>query len=390
MKNRISLNHFWWQLLSDHEDTRFGSGWIAGVLSIFCGGLGLGGALCLSFPGLLTVPEMRVHYPVALLRVLIQVMIGLAFLLGAASIGLRRRLRLPLAGLLLAVAAALWGGGAAAALGPENSKTYLGFDWFLIDLLLTCLLFIPLEKIARRVSQPLLRLSWQLDLTHFFFHHLLIEVSLFLTVSPLRTLAASAVLHPMQAAIAAQPAVLQFIEILLAADLAEYAMHRAFHKVPWLWRCHAVHHSARTMDWLAASRNHTADVVLTRLSVVLPISLLGFAAAPVSAYVLFLSLHAVLIHANVNWRFGWLEKLFVTPRFHHWHHGIEPEAIDVNFAIHFPWIDRIFGTEYLPGQQWPSGYGIAGHPVPESFWPQMVYPLRRGPAAEAKADEVQP
>jgi len=32
------------------------------------------------------------------------------------------------------------------------------------------------------------------------------------------------------------------------------------------------------------------------------------------------------------------------PRFHHWHHGIEEEAIDVNFAIHFPWLDRLFGT----------------------------------------------
>ena len=65
------------------------------------------------------------------------------------------------------------------------------------------------------------------------------------------------------------------------------------------------------------------------------------------------------------------------PRFHHWHHGIEKEAIDVNFSIHFPLFDRLFGTHYLPKDQWPAGYGIEGHPVPKGYWAQLLYPFRR-------------
>ena len=59
-------------------------------------------------------------------------------------------------------------------------------------------------------------------------------------------------------------------------------------------------------------------------------------------------------------RFGVLEEIFVVPRFHHWHHGIEREAIDVNFAIHFPFFDKIFGTHHMPEDRWPEGYGIGG------------------------------
>jgi sterol desaturase/sphingolipid hydroxylase (fatty acid hydroxylase superfamily) len=88
-------------------------------------------------------------------------------------------------------------------------------------------------------------------------------------------------------------------------------------------------------------------------------------------------LNATFIHANVRFNVEWLKPFIVTPRFHHWHHGIEKEAIDVNFAIHFSWLDRIFGTYYMPPNQWPSGYGVGGHPVPNGYWQQFMYPFKR-------------
>ena len=92
--------------------------------------------------------------------------------------------------------------------------------------------------------------------------------------------------------------------------------------------------------------------------------------------------YSAFIHSNIGTNFGLVEKLLVAPRFHHWHHGVEKEAIDVNFAIHFPFLDRLFGTYHLPEGKWPQGYGIAGNPVPRGYWKQFWYPLRRRRSSE--------
>ena len=86
------------------------------------------------------------------------------------------------------------------------------------------------------------------------------------------------------------------------SELASYWAHRAFHRVPFLWRFHAIHHSVEQLDWLAGSRLHVVDVVLTRLAGFLPVFVIGFAPEAVYGYLMFVSFHAVYIHANVNHR----------------------------------------------------------------------------------------
>ena len=54
---------------------------------------------------------------------------------------------------------------------------------------------------------------------------------------------------------------------------------------------------------------------------------LGFSANAMNFYIFVVYLYSTFVHANLNWRFPFVEKLLVTPRFHHWHHGIEKEAI---------------------------------------------------------------
>ena len=87
-----------------------------------------------------------------------------------------------------------------------------------------------------------------------------------------------------------------------------------------------------------------------------------------------MSFQAVLIHANVRWRFGPLRWVLATPQYHHWHHAVEP--VDVNFAVHLPVIDAIFGTMYLPGERWPAAYGLASRLMPSGYWAQVAYPFR--------------
>jgi sterol desaturase/sphingolipid hydroxylase (fatty acid hydroxylase superfamily) len=91
------------------------------------------------------------------------------------------------------------------------------------------------------------------------------------------------------------------------------------------------------------------------------------------------SIHAVLIHANTNINFGFLKYLFVTPQFHHWHHGDDPAHYGINFAIHFPLIDKVFGTYYLPGNEWPAATGVHESAYPKGYVKQLVYPFTKSP-----------
>ena len=357
---------------------RFGSGWISGVLSVTCGALGYGGVLCLLFPDWLTTPEARAHYPMAAVRFLIYTMLVLGFGLGALSVVLRRRAVLGLTGIALATAGSLLGGSAVEISRPVTGTTAVGLDWFLLNLFVLALLFVPLERLfAQWPQQRIFRPGWTTDLMHFAVSHLMVQLTVVLTMLPAAVFFRWAARPWLQDLVAAQPLLLQFAEVVLVADLTQYAVHRSFHRVPWLWRFHAVHHSSRSLDWLAGSRLHLGDVVVTRGLSFVPLYVLGFAPSAVYAYLVFVSFHAVFIHANLRFGLRALDWVLVTPRFHHWHHAAHREAVDRNFAVHLPWIDRVLGTAYLPPGRWPETYGIAGHPVPEAYWEQLVWPFRR-------------
>jgi sterol desaturase/sphingolipid hydroxylase (fatty acid hydroxylase superfamily) len=236
--------------------------------------------------------------------------------------------------------------------------------------------FIPLERLfARLPQQGVFRSGWRTDLTYFFVSALFVQVTTILTLKPARVLFDWAVLPALQQTVGAWPAMVQFVGLLFVADFTQYWVHRTFHRVPMLWRFHAIHHSAEAMDWLAGSRLHLVDVAVTRGLTYVPIYLLGFDEAPLFAYLVVVSAQATFIHANVRFEFGPLKWLIATPQFHHWHHADEPAAIDKNFAVHLPLIDAMFGTMYLP-KRWPRGYGLAhGGRVPDGYLRQFFWPF---------------
>ena len=131
------------------------------------------------------------------------------------------------------------------------------------------------------------------------------------------------------------------------------------------------------MDWLAGSRLHLVDVILTRGLTYVPIFVFGFSEQALLVYVFLVAAQATFIHANVRWQFRGIEQVVVTPAFHHWHHGAEPEAVDKNFAVHTPIFDILFGTYYLPNR-WPASYGLVHRrDVPARWVSQLLYPFRR-------------
>ena len=364
-------------LEAPEAERAFGSGWISGVLALALALTGLGAVVFLMFPDLFSMPVLRDYYGYPWFRFGLHLMLVSAFALAVLNLLLRRQKIMGFTAIAAILIATLLGGSRTQSLELFATDYYLGLDWFLINIALLGILFIPLERMfAKRPEQPVFRMAWREDLFYFLINSLLVQSLTYLSLTPATTLVANTDWGTLRGFMAAQPLWLQFLEIVVVTDLTQYWVHRVFHRIPALWRFHAVHHSAQKMDWLAGSRMHVVEIVCLRGLTVIPMYALGFHEWALKAYILYIYLHATFIHANVRFEFGWLKHVLATPQFHHWHHGIEKEAINVNFAVTLPWLDRLFGTHHLP-DRWPSGYGVGGHPVPSGYLKQLAYPFRR-------------
>ena len=86
-----------------------------------------------------------------------------------------------------------------------------------------------------------------------------------------------------------------------------------------------------------------------------------------------------------------LKYVLTSPRYHHWHHSSDEEAIGKNYVAHLPVIDWLFGTFYMPKdkQIWPRRYGTVGVPLSKGIVRQFFFPFRRhhtaGPADQQDA-----
>ena len=148
--------------------TRFGSGWISGVLGVVFSALAGGGVLCLLYPSWLTTPNARGFYPLDVVRFLIYAFLAAGFGLGTLSLLLRRSKVLGVSALALATLTTLLGGSAARVGALDDTPAYVGLDWFLLNVLVLSLIFIPLERVFGRLrTQPIFRFGWRTDLTHF-------------------------------------------------------------------------------------------------------------------------------------------------------------------------------------------------------------------------------
>lgn len=356
---------------------QLGTGWISGTLSVALGLAGLLAVFCFHFPSLLTIPDAREHYPLTYIRAALHLVLVGGFLAGFVSVMLRQNKTLGLVGMGLVLVAALLGGSQVKIEGELKDDYYLGLDYFLLNLITFSIIFIPLEKLFWRLDQGVFRKGWRIDLTYFFVSSLMVQVTTMLTLKPAMVLFDWAAVPSVQNVVKSQPLWLQLLEIMVLADFVQYWIHRMFHVIPWLWKFHAVHHSAEVMDWMSGSRIHLVDLAVTRGCIYIPAYVLGFSEVPQYIYIVFVAVHSSFIHANLRFNFGPLRWLFTTPQFHHWHHGCEPEAIDKNFAVHLPVLDLLFGTFFMPGTRWPKVYGVHNNDVPESYLLQWVYPFTR-------------
>ncbi len=367
---------------------RFGSGWTSGVLGLILGLAGFLLVLTLRAPGTFTTPEMRGLQDGPWFRFGLHFALLAGFGCSAISMVLRKGKILGGCGVALALLAVLLGGSESTEAVPDPTALTFGLDFFVLRILFTGFLFIPLERLfAQRGEQHIFRTEWREDLFYFLVSSLMVQVLTFLTFGPASSILLIAPMTGLRAWVGGLPLVVQFVAIMFLTDFVQYWVHRTFHRIPWLWKFHAVHHSAQAMDWMAGARMHFLEILALRSTTVIPMFVLGFNPNAVNAYIFVVYLCSTFVHANLNWRFPVIEKLLVTPRFHHWHHGLEKEAVDVNFAIHFPLYDKLFGTYFLPEEKWPAGYGIEGHPVPKGYVEQFKYPFGGGRRTDGSTEK---
>ena len=356
-----------------------GHGKVSGVIAFSLAILCFLGVLAFHFPQYLTTPELRKNYSVDMLR---QVMLGAMVIAGgiAAANLLRRRNRW-LNGAALLLVLVTWAlGGHQVPVGDFPDHTpYVGLDWFILDLLGSTMIFILIEKLFPIYAQPVFRPGWQTDFTHFVVNHFIVGLVLLIVNFLIHRFFGWAAYDPLQKWIAGLPFFVELFLILLAADFVQYWTHRAYHEVPFLWRFHAVHHSAEYMDWMAGSRLHMFELIFTRVSVLGIIYVLGFPKQVMDIYIIIVGFQAVFNHSNVRLptAFGRapLKYLVVTPDFHHWHHSSEQEALDRNYAAHFAFIDYAFGTAVKSDRRFPEKYGVLGDYMPQGFLKQQAFPF---------------
>lgn len=255
-----------------------------------------------------------------------------------------------------------------------------------VSLVVLAVVFGVIEWIApARPQQPRLRKGVSTDLTYWFFTPLvtksitrvavvIVLVGLALAAGvPITRDSLGSFLQP-HGPISELPWGVQLIALLVLADGIAYVMHRWLHR-PGLWAFHAVHHSSTEVDWLSSVRLHPVNDVVIRVAQTLPIVLLGFDPTLLVAFVPFLQLYAIFIHANVPWSFGPLRYVIATPSFHRWHHAAEEEGLNRNFAGLFPAFDLLFGTFHMPKDRVPETFGIPDGDVPDGIVAQLTYPF---------------
>ena len=165
---------------------------------------------------------------------------------------------------------------------------------------------------------------------------------------------------------------------LVFGEFFMYWVHRLGHEVDWLWRFHAMHHSAPRLYFLNAVRFHPVDIAISTFAPMVPLIVVGADGRVIALFGLVSAVHGLFQHANLVLRLGPLNWIFSMAELHRWHHSRLLHEANTNFGQHLIVWDVVFGTRFLPKDRMPpSDIGIADLPTfPMDYMGQLLSPLR--------------
>jgi sterol desaturase/sphingolipid hydroxylase (fatty acid hydroxylase superfamily) len=169
--------------------------------------------------------------------------------------------------------------------------------------------------------------------------------------------------------------IVTWILLFLATDLVWYWYHRLAHEMNALWAAHVVHHQSENFNYTVSARITVFQAVVRCMFwSVLP--LIGFPAIMVSSFLIVHGLYPFFIHTQALGKWGWFEKILVTPTHHGIHHASNPEYLDKNYGDVLIIWDKIFGTFAKERQDIKIVYGLTKQLNSHSFlWQHFHFPL---------------
>jgi sterol desaturase/sphingolipid hydroxylase (fatty acid hydroxylase superfamily) len=160
------------------------------------------------------------------------------------------------------------------------------------------------------------------------------------------------------------------------ADFINYWMHRAEHSIPFLWQFHSVHHAPEEINFLTAYRVHPFSKLLLGIGEVILLILLGVPPTWWLPFSLARGLLASVQHTELDWSYGRLYPILVSPVFHRLHHSRDRRDFDSNYSQLFGIWDYLFGTAN-PSRTPPVAVGVEGLPPEPTLMGQFWGPFRR-------------
>lgn len=137
---------------------------------------------------------------------------------------------------------------------------------------------------------------------------------------------------------------------LLALDLIIYGQHLLFHRVPYLWRLHRMHHSDQDIDVTTGLRFHPLEIFISMWLKIGAVVMLGISPVAVLWFEVILNSSAMFNHSNIKLPSAvdhWLRKGIVTPDMHRVHHSVDTKETHTNFGFCLSIWDKWFKT-YRP------------------------------------------
>jgi sterol desaturase/sphingolipid hydroxylase (fatty acid hydroxylase superfamily) len=171
---------------------------------------------------------------------------------------------------------------------------------------------------------------------------------------------------------------LQLFLVILIVDFFKYWYHRWTHEVPLLWRFHSVHHSLDRLEMLRASYFYPIDIFLTVGLGTLAMLMVGVGYELIIFHNVFAGITGLINHSNADLRCGVFDSFLNSPGHHRAHHSVGLPGRSSNYGSFFNFVDRIFGTRYLPEDQ--RDFGRLGlddsYEMPETVLGQLAAPFR--------------